>query len=392
MAVILAVVSASACTWRETPGKKKDYAKPLAPGALPLREIDAATLPELTVGVSDRERLRAGIKRSLDWLAKPVAAQRYQGHLSGFSREQIVASLTLLDRTVVEARDDAELNRLVKSRFRAFMSVGCDDQGTVLFTGYFTPVFNARLAPDATFRFPLYRRPADLVSTGTPGVADTTIALRKLPDGTTTAYPGRSEIEASEMLKGQELAWLDDAFAVYLAHVQGSAKLRLADGRLIEVGYGGTNGHPYKGIGQELVKDGKLAAGDLSYARMVAWFQAHPDQVAEYTRRNPRFVFFQESKGGPYGSLGQRVEPDISIATDKGIFPPAAPVLVKTRMIVPPGQDLATYAALRLDQDTGGAIRAPGRCDLYMGEGDENGRRAGAQYEEGALFYLIARE
>ncbi len=50
-----------------------------------------------------------------------------------------------------------------------------------------------------------------------------------------------------------------------------------------------------------------------------------------------------------------------------------------------------SYVALRLDQDTGGAIRAPGRTDLYMGEGQANERRAGGQYAEGKLFYLIVK-
>ena len=35
-----------------------------------------------------------------------------------------------------------------------------------------------------------------------------------------------------------------------------------------------------------------------------------------------------------------------------------------------------TYHGFALDQDTGGAIRAPGGCDVYMGQGDEAGKRA----------------
>ena len=34
-------------------------------------------------------------------------------------------------------------------------------------------------------------------------------------------------------------------------------------------------------------------------------------------------IFFQEAPGGPAGSLGQPVTTDVSIATDKAIFPPA---------------------------------------------------------------------
>ena len=44
-----------------------------------------------------------------------------------------------------------------------------------------------------------------------------------------------------------------------------------------------------------------------------------------------------------------------------------------------------------LDQDTGGAIRAPGRCDVYMGQGDSAGRLAGQTYREGRLYYLFIK-
>jgi membrane-bound lytic murein transglycosylase A len=44
-----------------------------------------------------------------------------------------------------------------------------------------------------------------------------------------------------------------------------------------------------------------------------------------------------------------------------------------------------------LDQDTGGAIRAPGRADIYMGEGDDAETLAGGQYAEGRLYYFFLR-
>ena len=44
-----------------------------------------------------------------------------------------------------------------------------------------------------------------------------------------------------------------------------------------------------------------------------------------------------------------------------------------------------------VDQDTGGGIRAPGRADIYMGEGDLAETLAGGQYAEGRLYYLFLR-
>ena len=54
--------------------------------------------------------------------------------------------------------------------------------------------------------------------------------------------------------------------------------------------------------------------------------------------------------------------------------------------------DTRTYHGFALDQDTGGAIRAPGRCDVYMGQGSEAGLLAGQTYQEGRLFYLFLKD
>ena len=66
------------------------------------------------------------------------------------------------------------------------------------------------------------------------------------------------------------------------------------------------------------------------------------------------------------GSLGEGVVPDVSIATDKSIFPCGALTFVTTGLATT-NKTIRQYHGFRLDHDTGGAIRAPGRCDLYMG-------------------------
>ncbi len=121
-----------------------------------------------------------------------------------------------------------------------------------------------------------------------------------------------------------------------------------------------------------------------------AYFQAHPEDLAGYAAKNPRGIFFTVTSGGPYGSLGQLVTTDVTVATNKQIFPPAGPMLVQTTVIGASGR-AEPYAALRLDQDTGGAMRAPGRADLYMGVGDSAGQRAGGQWHEGRMWYLILK-
>lgn len=383
--VPLLALSSTSCAWRKA--KKKDYTRPLPEGEIALREVDMATVPDVTL--HDRDAVHRGIANSLAFLDKKTT---FQTAIAGIDKTQVIASLKAIDGLLTSTTSDAQFNSELKSRFRAFMSIGCDDQGTVLFTGYYTPIFDASRTADATYKYPIYKRPADLVMT-------TSLEIAKQSPGM-NPYPDAATIETSGMLKGQELVWLKDPYEAYLVRVQGSAKLRLPDGGAMEIGYAGTNGYLYRGIGQDLVKDGKIPGDKLSFFTIREYFHSHPEEVPTYTGRNQRYIFFTETKGGPFGSIGQPVTADVSIATDKTIFPPGSPVIAATslstgnedqaRLKDAPNKGI-TYVGLRLDQDTGGAIRAPGRCDLYMGEGEANERRAGGQYAEGKLFYLILK-
>ena len=195
------------------------------------------------------------------------------------------------------------------------------------------------------------------------------------------------------LFKGSELAWLGSRFEVYIAHVQGSAKIRLSNGEIRTVGYAANNGHEYKSIVEELVKDGRISSSQISLAAMIAYFENHPDQMPKYTQMNPRFVFFREEEGEPRGSLNEPVTPYRTIATDKSIFPRGCLTFISTTLPKATiGQVvLQPYRGFALDQDTGGAIRAPGRCDIYIGQGDTAGELAGRIYQEGKLYYLFLK-
>ncbi len=128
---------------------------------------------------------------------------------------------------------------------------------------------------------------------------------------------------------------------------------------------------------------------------MIDYFNAHPDRVQQYTWINPRYIFFRVvPEGTPRGTINEPVIPMRTIATDKSIFPPAALTFIKAEL--PQFRNgnvvIAPYTGFTLDQDAGGAIRAPGRCDLYMGTGDDAGRLAGRAQHEGRLYYLVLRD
>jgi membrane-bound lytic murein transglycosylase A len=166
----------------------------------------------------------------------------------------------------------------------------------------------------------------------------------------------------------------------------------MTDGTQMLIGYAGNNGHEYTSIGKLLVADGKLSRNTLSLPAIRRYFQGHPEELDIYTRRNERFVFFKQyaENTWPAGSLGVEVTALRSLATDKSVFPRGLPTLVVTR--IPTGTSGSqSFDQFMADQDTGGAIRAPGRADIYMGAGPEAEHIAGQQLYEGRLYYLILK-
>ena len=372
----------------QKPRPRLRYDKELPSGAIALRKItDPAKIPDFTSGSYNLAGLRTAIDHSLNYLKKPSSRRFFP--YGNITHDHAVDSLKAFKNLVDSGTRARQLHNAILEQFDVYMSVGCDDMGTVLFTGYYTPIFDGSAKPNNRFKYPLYEMPKNLQK-----ASDGRILGQRLSDGSLSPYPNRAQIEQSKMLKGNELIWLEDPFEVYIAHVQGSAKIRLPDGKLKTVGYAANNGHEYKSVAKELVKDGKISSDQMSLASMIRYFKANIDQVQAYTARNPRFVFFKHESGPPRGSLNEPVTKMRTIATDKSIYPRGCLAFISTRLPRIRGNRiyLDPYGGFVLDQDTGGAIRAPGRCDVYMGQGDTAGRLAGQTYQEGKLYYLFLKQ
>lgn len=366
---------------------KTPYDRPLPPGRHALRRItDPLEIPDFTMACLDLADLRAAIDKSLNYLSKPSSRQFFP--CGEISHTRATDSLRAFAELLDSGLGPTGLNQAIREKFDVYISIGCDDRGTVLFTGYYTPIFDGLTERTERFRYPLYSQPDDLVKG-----FDGEILGRRTADGQITPYPPRAVIEGARMLRGKEVVWLSDPFEAYIAHVQGSAKIRLPDGNLTTVGYAANNGHEYQSVGLELVKDGRIEADQLTLSAMIGYFKRYSDQVDMYVRRNPRFVFFKQEDGPPRGSLNEPVTPMRTIATDKSIFPRGCLAFISTTLprAIGPAVTNQAYSGFAMDQDTGGAIRAPGRCDVYMGIGDTAGKLAGSTYQEGKLYYLFLK-
>ena len=384
--ILLPVVVASCCPKHQKKAAMR-YDRPLPPGQYALRKItDPSEIPDFTMACSDLTNLQKAVAHSLSYLHKPSSKTFYPS--GQITHNQAIESVQAFADMLDSGLSGRQLNDEILISFDVYTSVGCDDRGTVLFTGYYTPIFEGSLERTAQFTYPLYEQPDDLIKG-----PDGEILGRRDPGGGIGTYPDRASIENSGMLEGKELVYLGDPFETYIAHVQGSAKVRLPDGDITTVGYAANNGHEYKSVAQEMVRDGKIDADEISLATMIAYFRKYKNQVATYVRRNPRFVFFRKEGGPPVGCLNEPVTPVRSIATDKSIFPRASLSFISTTLprAVGGAAIKQVYTGFTLDQDAGGAIRAPGRCDVYMGEGDMAGKLAGQTYQEGRLYYLFLK-
>lgn len=331
----------------------------------------------------DRQALLKSIDNSLRYLNSPKAAQAYRKYaVPGITRDRVRRSLIRFRQLLTQSRSPAELQAAIKREFVFYKSIGNDNQGTVLFTGYFEPIYAASRRPSAEYRYPLYRLPTDF-------------SRWKSPHPTRAELEGEDGLGTKSRLRGSELVWLRDRMEAFLVQVQGSARLRLPDGKVMTVGYAGKTNYPYASIGRELVKDGKLPLEGLTLPVLIDYFRTHPKELDQYLPRNQSFVFFKETNGAAAtGSIGVPVTAQRSIATDKSLMPPGGLALINAPIPYPnsTGQ-LESMRVNRyvLDQDTGSAIKGAGRVDIFMGTGPKAGDRAGVINGTGELYYLLLK-
>jgi membrane-bound lytic murein transglycosylase A len=364
-----------------------DYARPLDGGRSGLRLLPPDQWPDLEPGYRSRDdRLIIAIDRSLDWFTKPSTRRYYP--LGGITHAHAHASVLAFRHAVLESPTYEAFRQRLGEEFDVYTSIGWNGRGDVLYTAYYTPILQASRQATARFRFPLYAKPADLVTDPQTGRT-----LGRMVNGEVVPYPARREIEQNNLLRGQELVWLEDRFEQYLAHIQGSARLILPDGTMMDLGYGGNNGYEYTSVAQALVREGRIDPNRLSLPVVRQYFRDHPEDLEKYLNLNQRFIFFKpyDAAVWPAGSLGFKVSPMRTVATDKTVFPAGAVALVATRIPMPDTQSDRPFDQFVVDQDSGGAIRAAGRADLYIGIGEEAEKVAGQVYDEGRLYYILLK-
>jgi len=294
---------------------------------------------------------------------------------------------------------DEQKTKQIKKEFDFYQSVGSDGWGKVLVTGYYEPMLSCRVNADDVYKYPLYKRPNDIIE------IDLTLFGNDFPRNKLSAriegrkvlpYYSREEIDQKQALANRnlEMLWCNDHVDIYFLQIQGSGKADLGNGNIVSILYDGQNGRQYKSLGKQLIDKGAIAKENMSMPAIREYLRQHPDEIVTLLNQNPSYVFFRMDMGPSLGNIGVPLTPGRSIATDSKLLPKGALAIIETQKpVIENGviKEWKHFSRFVLNQDTGGAIKGPGRVDLFWGQGSDAQIAAGYMQQEGKVYFLIRK-
>ncbi len=291
-------------------------------------------------------------------------------------------------------RPGAKLSRAFFEENFVPRRVGADG----FFTGYYEPEVEARLEPEPGFTVPLLRPPPELVEVDEADPPANLPAGMRFARRTETGvepFFDRGEIERGALDgRGLEIAWLADPVDAFFIHIQGAARLRLADGSLLRVTYAAKSGHDYTPVGRVLLERGVLQRGNVSMQTIRAALAADSEAARSAMWTNRSYIFFREAAVedaalGPIAAAKVPLSTGRSLAVDRTLHTFHAPVWIETSL--PEAEGGGPFHRLLIAQDTGSAIIGPARGDIFFGSGDEAGRVAGRMAAKGRFVVFVPR-
>ncbi|MDZ7817676.1 MAG: murein transglycosylase A [Aliarcobacter sp.] len=260
------------------------------------------------------------------------------------------------------------------------------DEGII--TGYYEPLLYGSLKKTKRYKYPVYKIPKNLIISDDPSLKD--YKLRgKIVDNKIVPYDTRKQIEANPNNPNLEaIAYVDDKYDLFSLHVQGSGKIQLENGKIINVGYGQQNGWPFTGIGTYMLEKGYVTRNEMSIQGIKNFFIKNPSKIDEVLNINDSYIFFRISKEGAAGSLGSVLTAKRNLAVDSEFIPLGMPVFLNTKNPV----TKESINQLMVAADVGGAIKGKIRADFFWGFGPDAFNYAGRMKEKGKMYILMPKK
>ncbi len=308
------------------------------------------------------------------------------------------------DATAVNPADRDAVRTFFERYFSPYQVTAADGRDTGTITGYYEPLLAGSRTRSARHGVPLYAPPDDLLTVDLtelyPELKDKRLRGR-IEGKRVIPYWSRADIESGKAPNNgrRELVYVDDPVEAFFLQIQGSGRVRLAEGGIMRVGYADQNGHPFRSIGRILVERGELPLEKASLQGIKDWGRRNPDKLFPLLDENPSYVFFREVPAprpgspeaeidGPIGTLGVPLLRERTLAVDRRSIPLGVPVFLATTY---PLSD-QPLRRLMMAQDTGGAIRGAVRGDFFWGFGDAAGKQAGRMKQDGRMWILWPKD
>ena len=346
--------------------------------------------------------LEAAIDQSLLYFSRVPATRGYTYGRDQYDAAHMIRTLSTFKAFLKTRPDPASLNAFIRSRFLVYKSVG-RKKGEVLYTGYFEPTYRGSRSASPEFAWPVYGYPRDMFRIDLSEFSDKYKGHKRLMArvdmGSQRVLPYYDREGINRMPDFQDRAepvvWLASRVDRFFLEIQGSGRVALDNKEVVRVHYAGANGRRYRSIGKYLIDIQAVPRKKMSMQAIRQWLEANPDRMDEVLHYNESVVFFKSGKGGPFGNIGVAVTPLRSIATDVKAFPRGALCLAQTALPAPgtrqPKADWLRASFFVMNQDTGGAIKGPGRVDLFCGSGEWAAYTAGHMTAKGALYLLVLK-
>jgi membrane-bound lytic murein transglycosylase A len=367
---------------------------------------------------------------AVSWSELPGWAEEdHMGAMAAVSAACEVSRDPAMLRICAEARSAPPINdRAAKAFIEAnFRLEPVPGEGVL--TAYFTPVYEARTAPEPPFTSAVRPKPAvpprrpqpiaQPVSTSTDPPAspdapqaaphgsgdDIDSLLNGLlgPDSAATSEPASQDAPSSpppaypytpsspapqgpatradidNMPAPDALAWMrpEDLFFM---QIQGSGILVMPDGRRLKASVAGSNALPFVPIARTMRQQGLLDGYHTSGDSIHDWLAAHRGPEADAVmEQNPRYIYFRLKPDDglePPGAAGVPLPPGRSLAMDLGRHSFGELYWIDAEAPTLSGA-FPVYRRVAAHLDIGAAIKGEVRADLFTGIGDQAGREAG---------------
>ncbi len=246
------------------------------------------------------------------------------------------------------------------------------------YTGYYEAEVTGSRVKTEDYNVPLYGVPAKLAG----------------KKSTVFAQFDRTAIDGGALAgKGLEICWIKNPVDAFFAQIQGSTRVRLADGELLRLNYIASNGKPYTPVGRIMIDEGLCTPEEMSMDKIREFMESKPDEGKALREKNRSFVFFSETplkpNEEPLGAQGIPLTPWRSLAVDPSIHVYGTPIWIDAKFPITSDLPQDTFQHLMFAQDTGSAIRGAARADIYFGHGEDIPHIAGRIKQFGKFIMLV---